>query len=458
MSTTSTTIEEPNPIESGAIAHSQTVEENLEHRAKIPEPMAPIVILNQYYVPDVASTGYLLHELATELVRLGYDVSATTCRPSYGPKDSWVDCPLKEKLNGVNVRRMSTTRFRKDSYVGRGINYMTFIVQLALRMLFTSSPKKVYLYTTNPPFLGVIGAFVSLFRRHNYVVLLHDAYPQLAVWVGAIKAGGMIEKIWHKANHFAYHRAMETIVLCEAAKELVCAEYGIAPEKVHVIPNWADGSLLKPMPKSESQFAAQENLTEPFTLMYSGNLGLCYEYETILDAAEILLDSNFRLVWVGSGGNKAWLTEQIKKRGLTNTTMHPYQPFDMLRDSLAACDASLVTIAQGVEGMSYPSKLYSSVAMGLPVIAISESKSELRDIVEQRDIGRWFNLGDGEGMANGIKEMMQDRDRCVQQGINARELFEERFTRAISAQSYAKVLNRAARKAKIKKGAEPKTA
>lgn len=449
MSANPTTTSDPNVVAAQPIAHAETVQEVKEGEGSKPQPMAPIVILNQYYVPDVASTGYLLHELATELVKLGYDVSATTCRPSYGPKDSWVDCPLKERLNGVKVRRMWTTRFRKDSYVGRSINYLTFITQLALRMLFTSSPKKVYLYTTNPPFLGVIGAFVSLFRRHNYVVLLHDAYPQLAVWVGAIKSGGMIEKIWHKANRFAYRRSKETIVLCQAAKELVCTEYGIDPEKVHVIPNWADGSLLKPMPKSESQFANAQNLVEPFTLMYSGNLGLCYEYETILKAAELLLDEPFRLVWVGSGGNRQWLLDQVKQRGLTNTSLHPYQPFDLLRDSLAACNASLVTIAQGVEGMSYPSKLYSSVAMGCPVIAISESKSELRDIVEERDIGRWFEIGDGEGMANGIREMMANPEKCAEQGANARVLFEERFTRAISAHSYAKVLNRAAAKAKV---------
>jgi len=449
VSATPSTSSDPSAIAQRPIAHAETVEETREGRTQTPQRIAPIVILNQYYVPDVASTGYLLHELATELVKLGYDVSAVTCRPSYGPKESWVDCPLREKLNGVSVRRMWTTRFRKDSYVGRGINYLSFITQLALRMIFTSSPRKVYLYTTNPPFLPVIGAFVSLFRRHNYVVLLHDAYPQLAVWVGAVKGGGLIEKLWHRGNRFAYKRSKETIVLCQAAKELVCEHYDIPSERVHVIPNWADGSLLRPMPKAESHFAKQEKLVEPFTLMYSGNLGLCYEYDTILDASELLLDAPYRLVWVGSGGNKDWLAKQIKDRGLTNTSMHPYQPFDMLRDSLAACDASLVTIAQGVEGMSYPSKLYSSLAMGRPVIAISESRSELRDIVEEFDVGRWFELGDAEGMARGIREMIADPERCAEQGRNARKLFEERYTRAISARSYAKVLDRAAAKAKV---------
>jgi glycosyltransferase involved in cell wall biosynthesis len=409
-----------------------------------PGSRAPIVILNQYYVPDVASTGYLLHELATELVNLGYDVSATTCRPSYGPPESWVSCPRKEKLNGVQVHRMWTTRLSKDSNIGRAINYLTFITQLAVRMLVTSSPRKVYLYTTNPPFLGVIGAVVSLFRRHRYVILLHDAYPQMAVWVGTIKEGGLIERVWKLANRFAYRRAEQTIVLCDAAKTLVCENNGIDPSRVHVIPNWADGQTLYPMPKADSQYARKNGLIEPFTVMYSGNLGLYYEFGTILDTAQNLRDEPFRLVLIGSGGKKAWLTEQIRSRGLTNTTIHPYQPFETLNDSLTACDASLVTIAKGIEGISYPSKLYSSLAVGRPILAISEPHSDLRKLVEQEHLGRWVELGDADRLTGVIRDMMSDPESCRKMGLRAREVFQERYTRLAATTRYAEVLDLAA--------------
>ncbi|CAN0583708.1 unnamed protein product, partial [Laminaria digitata] len=146
-----------------------------------------VVILNQYYVPDVASTGHLLHELAVELAKLGFEVEVLTGRPSYGPPDTWQDCPLKETVDGVKVRRLKVARFDKNNLFGRAFNYLTFVVPMILNVLFNSRKDTVYLYTTNPPFLGAIGWFVSLFRRHHYVTLLHDAHPQLGVWVGTFK-------------------------------------------------------------------------------------------------------------------------------------------------------------------------------------------------------------------------------------------------------------------------------
>ena len=403
-----------------------------------------VVILNQYYAPDVASTGHLLHELAEDLASRDVKVSVITSRPSYGPPETWQPCPRREFTNGVDVTRMITTRYSKDNMLGRMINSITFLAPLCARMLFRRShPKQVFLYTTNPPYLGMIGAFVSMLRKHPYVVLLHDSYPQLAVWVGKIREGGLIDRIWHRLNRLIYKRAQETIVLCDAARDLVCSRYGIEPELVHVIPNWADGSKLHPIPKSSSSFAQENDLVEPFTVMYSGNLGLYYEFETILDVAERLADEPFRLVLIGSGGRRDWIAEQIRSRGLTNTMLLPYQPFERLNESLNSCDASLVTIAKGIEGISFPSKLYSSLAVGKPILALSEPGSDLETIVKEHKVGHWFALGDTDGMVERLRQMMQDRDQNEELGQNARSLFEERYTLEASGAAYANVLARA---------------
>jgi glycosyltransferase involved in cell wall biosynthesis len=399
-----------------------------------------VVILNQYYVPDVASTGYLLSELAAYLAGTGAEVSVITCQPSYGPPETWRACPRFAIEQGIRVTRMWTTRFSKDSIVGRTCNSLTFLVQLAIRLLFRRNRGEVFLYTTNPPYLGMIGAFVRSFRRHSYAVLLHDSYPQLAVWVGKIGAGGIIDRLWHRLNHVIYHRAEQTIVLCAAAKRLVCDRYGVDPERVHIIPNWADGEKLFPVEKADSEIAHANELVEPFTLLYSGNLGLYYDFETILDAAERLKDENFRLVLVGSGGKKEWIAREIKRRDLRNTLLLGYQPFEQLNASLNACDASLVTIARDIEGISFPSKLYSSLAVGKPIIALSEADSELRGLVDKYRVGYWFEVGDDGRLTDCLRDMMANPDRNREQGRNARRLFEERYTIEAAGHRYAGVL------------------
>lgn len=410
-------------------------------------PDVPIVILNQYYVPDVASTGHLLHELARELVTLGCEVHAVAAWPSYGPPDTWQPCPLREKRDGVDVRRMKTTRFSKDRLLGRVVNFSTFIVPLALRTLIGSRRDHVYLYTTNPPFLGIIGAFVSLLRRHTYVQLLHDAYPDLAVWVGTIRKGGIAERVWHWMNKLMYSRAAETIVLCDAAKDLVCRNYDIDPARVHVISNWADGDLIVPKDKRTTKFSKAHGLVEPFTVLYSGNLGLYYEFETLIGAAERLMGENVKFVFVGSGGRKAWIAEQIQKKKLTNSILLPYQPTAEVPDSLPSCDTSVVSIAKGIEGISYPSKLYTSLAVGKSVLALSEPKSELRDLVEKHRLGRWVRIGDVDACVATIRDMMAHPEEVAAEGRRARELFDAEYTRPLAARKYAHVLALAARRA-----------
>jgi glycosyltransferase involved in cell wall biosynthesis len=399
-----------------------------------------VVILNQYYVPDVASTGHLLYELASDLARQGVDVSVITSRPSYGPRHTWQPAPRREIANGVAVTRLLTTRMNKDHILGRILNSLTFLAPLTWKMLLRQNRNEVFLYTTNPPYLGVIGAFVSLLRRHRYVILLHDSYPQLAVWVGKITPNGLIERIWHRFNRFIYKRAQQTIVLCEAAKRLVCDTYGVRPDLVHVVHNWADEKKLQPKPKQATDFAREHALLDCFTIMYSGNLGLYYEFETILKAAELLANEPFRLVFIGAGGKRAEIERHIQHRRLTNTLLLPYQPFHKLPDSLNACDASLVTIASGIEGISFPSKLYTSLAVGKPILAISEDWSELRQIVEENEVGFWVDLGDAEGLVRCIRALMTDNDLCSRLGRNARALLERSYTIKAAGAQYAQAL------------------
>ena len=283
-----------------------------------------VVILNQYYVPDVASTGHLLHELAVELAQLGFEVEVLTGRPSYGPPDTWQECPLKETVDGVKIHRLKVARFDKNNLAGRAYNYLTFVVPMVLSVLFKSRKDTVYLYTTNPPFLGAIGWFVSLFRSHHYVTLLHDAHPQLGIWVGTFKAGSMIERVWMALNRRKYKRTKEAIVLCSAAKELVANTYPIDREHIHVIPNWADGEDLFPKAKADSQIAREQGFVDDFILLYSGNMGLYYDFDTVLEATKLLKDEPFKLVLVGGGGKRSAIEEYVKEHNMTNVVMLPY--------------------------------------------------------------------------------------------------------------------------------------
>ncbi|GJM18921.1 MAG: glycosyltransferase family 4 protein [Phycisphaeraceae bacterium] len=398
-----------------------------------------VVLVNQYCYPDIASTGHLIHDLAIELAGRGLEVEVLTTQPSYGDKDSWVDCPKVQVEGGATFKRVWVPRVSKNVLAGRAIKDGVFLMQLGVRMLFGSRRDTVYLYSTAPPYGAIVGAMVGLVRKHTYVTLLYDSYPQLATWVGTFKKGSFIEKVWHRINRFFYGRAKQAIVLCDAAKRLVCENYPIDADRVHPIPNWAPPGF-EPIAKHDTDFARRHAYGDEFVLLYSGNMGLYYDFETVLGAAELLKDEPFKLVIVGGGGKKADVVKQVADRNLTNTTVLPYQPFETLNDSLNACDASLVTIAEGIEGISFPSKLYTSLAVGKAIVAIAEDWSELREKVEQADCGVWAKLGDAEGLAEKLRGLIRDRARTAAMGERARELFEREYTREASASKYERVL------------------
>jgi len=403
-----------------------------------------VVLVNQYCYPDVASTGHLIHILAHELHQNhGFEVEVITTQPSYGDKSTWVRLPSVQCEDGVLFKRVWVPRLSKNVLAGRAIKDLTFLIQLGLRSLFGKQRGTVYVYTTAPPYGAFVGAVSRLIRRQTYCTLLYDSYPHLGVWVGTFKKNGLIERIWHWVNRRMYNGARRKIVLCRAASELLQRNYQVPEKEIVQIPNWADGEKIFPVDKAETSFAREHDLIEPFTLLYSGNMGLYYEFETILEVAERMRDEPFRLVLVGGGGKKAWCEEQVAKRNLTNTIVLPYQPFETLNDSLNACDASLVTIAKGIEGISFPSKLYTSLATGKAIVAISESHSELREIIEKNECGIWAELGDADHLHEQLLAMMRDAQRTEKMGEHARSLFERDYTREACSAQYASVIRAA---------------
>ena len=408
-------------------------------QSKSEKPMR-VVILNQYYAPDVASSGHLIFELAEEIAALGADTTVITSRPSYGPPESWQKCPRKETKNGVKTLRMNVTRFSKDSIIGRLVNIVSYLVPLTLFHVLPRRKGKVFLYTTAPPFLGFVGGFGSLVFKHKYAVLLYDSYPELGVWTGKLKEGGIIDRTWRWCNKIMYRRAKRVIVLSHAAKELIVKNYGPDPERIHVIPNWADPNDLTSKPKSKSNFAKKHDLVEPFTVLYSGNLGLYYEFDMILEGAKQLLGENFKLVITGAGGGKSKIAEAIKENNLTNTLLLGYTPQEEFNDALNCCDALIVTIAKGIDGISFPSKLYTCLSVGRPIIAFSTPKSELRPIIEENDIGKWCAIDDSESFVAYVRHLMANPEIVRSVGQNARKLLETHYTVKKAGKAYFDVL------------------
>jgi len=396
-----------------------------------------LVVLCEYFYPDLGATGQLLTELVEDLTRGGRRIEVWTGHPSYADAKK-VD-PVTEYRGSV-IRRVWSPQFDKNRLKGWFLNNLCFMLSMAGKTRRFARSRRL-LICTCPPLLPVIGAIAKWFGDIKVTLLLHDIFPEIAVALGYIPSGGVLSRVLSRVMLWALLRADNIIVLGRDMQRIIAAKL---PEemkgKVEIIENWADGELIRPVPKSASWLAKSEGLEQKFVVQYSGNIGRSHDLEMVIHAAKRLEKDDVVFLFIGDGAKRKSLEELAQSVSASNVRFLPYRAKSSLGDSLACTDVSLVTLAPGVEGLAVPSKLYGILASGRPVLAVVPSESEIALTVEEGKCGIVVRPGDLSGMVEAVRYLRNDpelRERCAR---NARRIFEERYERKVIVSKFERLL------------------
>ena len=407
---------------------------------KIVEAPVHLTVVSQHFFPDLASTGQLLTELAVGMHKLGCSVFVLTARPSYTSEGQIL---RSDSIEGVVVRRLPSTHLDKNRAVGRIINGMTFFLSAFFALLSRPSNEVLFI-VSNPPILPLIGLLLRRLRRQRFIYLVYDIYPDIAEKLGYLRADGFVSKLWKKMNRHVLRAASSVITPSESMKGVVSSHMGIngGSDQVRVIHNWVDSSFIVPISKDKNWFAGQHNLREKFVVLYAGNLGLSHDLETIITAAEHLREHNIRFVFIGEGGKKQNLMRLAKSKNLENVLFLPFQAREVLPYSVTCADVSIVALERGIEGLSMPSKLYTILASGRPVVALVDRDSDVAHIIAEAGCGVSINQYDVKGLVEAVTMYYRDPGMANLHGLNGRKYFEEHFTLDHATQLYLDVLQR----------------
>lgn len=373
--------------------------------------MVRVLLLNLYYPPDTSATAKMA-ETVVRALAAGNEVTVLCGRPSYDPAErrAW-HFYQTEEVGAARVIRVGSTDYPRAQMTKRVFNYLSYVflaVPRALRL-----PCEVILAMTDPPFEGIVGAFVAMLKNKPYVYNIRDLYPDMALG-GSIVKPGLLARIWEKLHRWALRRAARVVVLGEDMRKRILAK-GVEPDRVVVV---RDGAEISP-PDAGAALVDTAVIRAirgefKFVLLHAGNLGFYGAWDTLLEGARRLGADGVGLVFVGDGAQREKL--EAASAGIPNVRFLPFFPGSKIPSVLAAADAHLITVKRGLEGVVVPSKMYGILAAGKPIVAVAPAECDVVSLGKEKGFSISADPDDPAQFAECVRQILFDDQRVRSMG------------------------------------------
>lgn len=376
-----------------------------------------IQVVCPHFEPDVAPTGLVISEIVRGLGEQGHQVDVVTSLPWYAAhavEEAWKGRIIRsEKTAWGSISRVYPFPTDKRNTAARAAGFAGFTALAGACSLFKRRRPDVVLAMSPPLTLGLAAWVTSRLRRAPLVFNVQDVFPDAAVAVGALTNRRLI-RLLEGLERFVYRRSAVVTVLSEDLRGNVEAKLGDAAgpgagaARVRVIPNFVDTGRIRPQDRDNS-YRAEFGLGSRSVVMYAGNLGFSQPLELMVEAARELSDRDDVVFVVNGEGSRRTELESLAC-GLQNVVFVDYQPAERLAEVLAAGDVHVIALRRGLAAASVPSKLYSILAAGRPVLAALDSGTEVADAVESQGAGLVVAAEDQPSFTAAVLELVDAAD------------------------------------------------
>lgn len=409
-----------------------------------------LLIYAHYYVPDTASTGQILRELAEGMLDK-FDITVICVVPSY--LGTIEDCYktqkyYEENINGVKVLRIRVPEFSKTNKKSRIKNIVSYFFGAMAATLKVGKMDYVFSISQPPILGGLLGVWGKWVKHAKYIYNIQDFNPEQVMAVGYSKSK-LITGLMMMLDKFSCRRSDLIITVGRDLVETVEKRFeGEKVPKTVMINNWIDEKEIYPLPEDHPKVVAFKKiygLDGKFVIMYSGNIGLYYDLENLMKVVEQFKPGTKAadgrevvFAFVGAGSVLDKLVEYKDENRMDNVVFIPYQEKADLIYSLNAGDVHWCVNAKGIKGVSCPSKAYGIMGAGKPVIGVLEEGSEVRMLIDEIGCGKCCEPGDYAEVADIIRWYIENAgsDEVGQMGMHGREYLETHLTRDVSVKRY----------------------
>ena len=380
-----------------------------------------ILILTQWYPPD---PNRIFGELAESLHVAGHEVTVLTAIPNYPFEHFYPGYRLKlwqkETMNGVTVIRIPLYPSHARSIIKRSLNYLSFLLSLATLGPWLA-PRCDVIYVIHPPMTIVVPAWIiSRLSRTPFVLEVQDMWPETLQATGMLHNNFILGLLGRLAK-WAYRRAAAIRVISPGFRSNL-VEKGVPAEKIHVISNWVDTNLFRPVERN-LELSEKLGLAARFNIMYAGSIGAAQGIETVLEAAALLSDlPDVQFVLVGGGIEAERIQALVRERRLSNVRLLGRYPVEEIPALQALADVLLIHLRDDpLFRITVPHKVFVCLASAKPILAAIEG--DTADIVRSAQAGLTCPPGNPQAMADTVRRFYclapTERAAMAQNGLRA---------------------------------------
>ena len=360
-----------------------------------------VVFVSQHYPPDPSTTAAIMSEIAEHLAAEGPVVVLSGMSGS-----ATDDATPSNRPTVVEIKNQIPA---KAALLRRAAAEASFTMRAFTAVLKRSRRGDVVVTVTAPFMLPYAVAAAARLKRARSVLIMHDLYPDVLVTAGLLKPASIMAKAIRSANALMFHALDAVVIIGRDTERLLLRYGGMTRDKIRFIPNWATlAPAVRPI-RPDNRYRRAHGAR--FLVGLSGNLGFTHDPMIVFEAARLLQnepDIHFLLSGWGIGFER--LKQMQSEASLPNVTLVDRVEDENLEEFLSAANLWLIPYRKNVAGVSVPSRFYNLLAVGRPVVLISEPDAEAALTVAEHDVGWVVPPGDAGELARTIRIAFSSAD------------------------------------------------
>ena len=397
------------------------------------------MVLCPHFAPDLAPTGVVMTRIVSELAARGHELHVVTALPWYrnhAIEPGWGGRLWRtEKTEWGSIIRVHPFPGKsKSNLLRRALGFIAFSYAVGIRSVHAAGlPFKVdgVLAMSPPLTLGLTGWFTKIIRRAPLVFNIQDVFPDAAIQTGAISNKKIIAAAkW--LERMSYQGSDAVVLLSQDLRANIANKIDEKfHQRLHVIPNFVDTHAITPQDRMTA-YRSELGIGDQLVVMYAGNVGFSQSLNLVVDAAAKFPDIAF--VINGDGAARKKLEEDCTR--LTNVFFGDYQPIERLSEVLATGDIHVVPLRAGLASVSVPSKSYSILAAGRPMLAAIDPGTEIPNMLQQSGAGVAVEPDSSVAFIEALSQLISRREQLHEMGSRGRTWVETHASPASVAAQY----------------------